>query len=180
MIPPAHADAFLASCGWTGARIEPLAGDASFRRYFRVVGEDRSAVLMDAPPPLEDVRPFVAVAEWLAKVGLSAPEIIARDLDRGLLLLDDFGDWRLREMLDDDPSQERRLYELATDVLIHLHSFDADAGPAAAGARPVARGAGAVHRLVLPGARARGRRRRLPRGVDRGARARSPTTALGR
>ena len=37
MIPPAHAPEFLASCGWAGAEIVPLAGDASFRRYFRVV-----------------------------------------------------------------------------------------------------------------------------------------------
>ncbi len=123
MIPPAHADDFLASCGWRGARIEPLAGDASFRRYFRVVDGERRAVLMDAPPPLEDVRPFVAVAEWLSNVGLSAPDILARDLQRGLLLLGDFGDWRLREMLDENPSRERELYELATDVLVHLHGY---------------------------------------------------------
>lgn len=121
MIPPAHAEAFLQSCGWGQARIEPLAGDASFRRYFRIVDQSRTAVLMDAPPDREDVRPFVAVAEWLASVGLSAPDIIARDIERGLLLLADFGDWRLREMLDDDPSRERELYELATDVLVHLH-----------------------------------------------------------
>ena len=121
MIPPAHAPQFLDACGWAGARIEPLAGDASFRRYFRVLGEDRSAVLMDAPPPHEDPRPFVAVAEWLCSRGLSAPEIIGRDLDRGLLLLADFGDARLRETLDEDPARERELYELATDVLIHLH-----------------------------------------------------------
>ena len=121
MIPPPHAPEFLASCGWSGARIVPLAGDASFRRYFRVVLGNRSAVLMDAPPPHEDVRPFVAVAEWLHSVGLSAPEILARDLDRGLLLLGDFGDWRLREMVDEDPARELELYELATDVLIHLH-----------------------------------------------------------
>jgi aminoglycoside/choline kinase family phosphotransferase len=121
MIPPEHAPAFLASCGWEGAEIQPLAGDASFRRYFRVKHGNRTAVLMDAPPPDEDPRPFVAVAEWLASVGLSAPEILARDLDRGLLLLGDFGDWRLREFLDEDPARERELYELATDVLIHLH-----------------------------------------------------------
>ncbi|MEP7129556.1 MAG: phosphotransferase [Sphingomicrobium sp.] len=121
MIPPPHADEFLASCGWPQAQILPLAGDASFRRYFRVVDGDRSAVLMDAPPPHEDPRPFVAVAEWLASVGLSAPQILARDIDRGLLLLGDFGDWRLREILDEDPARERELYALATDVLIHLH-----------------------------------------------------------
>ena len=121
MIPPADAPSFLEACGWGGARIEPLAGDASFRRYFRVIGEGRSAVLMDAPPPHEDPRPFIAVAEWLCSTGLSAPEIIARDLDKGLLLLADFGDSRLRETVDMDPRRERELYELATDVLVHLH-----------------------------------------------------------
>lgn len=124
MIPPPHALEFLSSCGWEGADILPLAGDASFRRYFRVVLGERTAVLMDAPPNHEDVRPFIAVAEWLSSVGLTAPEILARDLERGLLLLGDFGDWRLREHLDDDPSREVELYQLATDVLIHLHRHE--------------------------------------------------------
>ena len=128
MKPPAHASEFLAGCGWAGAQILPLAGDASFRRYFRVVQGDRSAVLMDAPPPHEDPRPFIAVAEWLVSRGLSAPDIIARDLDKGLLLLADFGDLRLRETLDSDPERERELYELATDVLVHLHGHPPMAG----------------------------------------------------
>jgi aminoglycoside/choline kinase family phosphotransferase len=128
MTPPAHAAEFLAACGWGGAEILPLAGDASFRRYFRVVSGGRSAVLMDAPPPHEDPRPFIAVAEWLAGCGLNAPEIIARDLDRGLLLLADFGDLRLRETLDSDPARERELYECATDVLVHLHGHPPMAG----------------------------------------------------
>ena len=90
MIPPVYANDFLAAAGWAGARIEPLAGDASFRRYFRVIGDRGTAVLMDAPPPHEDPQPFVRVAEWLSSIGLSAPEILARDLERGLLLLGDF------------------------------------------------------------------------------------------
>jgi aminoglycoside/choline kinase family phosphotransferase len=121
MIPPTHAPDFLAASGWEGAEIIPLAGDASFRRYFRVIHGDRSAVLMDAPPPHEDPRPFIAVAEWLIENGLSAPQIFARDLEKGLLLLDDFGSARLRETLDTDPARERELYEVATDVLVHLH-----------------------------------------------------------
>src|SRR5690348_4218237 len=125
MKPPAYASDFLASCGWQGAEIVPLAGDASFRRYFRVTKDGRSAVLMDAPPPHEDPKPFIGVAEWLVSHGLSAPEIIARDLDKGLLLLADFGDARLRETLDSDPARERELYELATDVLVHLHEHPA-------------------------------------------------------
>ena len=129
MIPPHAAPQFLAACGWEGAQIEPLAGDASFRRYFRILHKDgRRAVLMDAPPPHEDPRPFVAVAEWLASIGLSAPELLARDLDQGLLLLGDFGDDRLRERLDVDAAREEELYTVATDVLIHLHRHPPMAG----------------------------------------------------
>jgi aminoglycoside/choline kinase family phosphotransferase len=121
MTPPAGAPSFLTANGWGGAEIRPLAGDASFRRYFRVLRADQRAVLMDAPPPHEDPRPFVAVAEWLAEAGLSAPRILARDLDQGLLLLDDLGDARLRETLDSAPERERELYEGAVDLLVHLH-----------------------------------------------------------
>jgi len=121
MIPPASASPFLAENGWEGAEIRPLAGDASFRRYFRVQKGDETAVLMDAPPPHEDPRPFVATAEWLVGAGLSAPRILARDLDQGLLLIDDFGDHRLRETLDSAPERETEFYTLAVDLLVHLH-----------------------------------------------------------
>ena len=121
MIPPAGAAAFLAAHGWGGAEIRPLAGDASFRRYFRVTRGDQAAVLMDAPPPHEDPRPFIAVAEWLQQIGLSAPRILGRDLERGLLLLTDLGNDRLREHLDSQPGRERELYEVAPDLLVSLH-----------------------------------------------------------
>jgi aminoglycoside/choline kinase family phosphotransferase len=73
------------------------------------------------PPPHENPRPFIAVAEWLEGAGLSAPAILGRDLERGLLLIDDFGDDRLREALDDAPGRETALYGAATDLLVHLH-----------------------------------------------------------
>src|SRR3546814_15030902 len=92
MIPPAHAPAFLAAHGWGDAQILPLAGDASFRRCFRVVDGERRAVLMDAPPPHEDPRPFIAVAEYPCEQGPNAPTIIARDLAQGLPLIEGFGD----------------------------------------------------------------------------------------
>ncbi len=128
MISPSAARAFLDAAGWGGADILPLAGDASFRRYFRVVEGDRRAVLMDAPPPHEDPRPFVAIAEYLHGVGLSAPQILARDLDHGLLLLEDFGDDRLREALDVAPEREGALYADLTDLLVQLHRAAAAPG----------------------------------------------------
>ena len=59
---PAGLDEFLERAGWAGAAVKPLAGDASFRRYFRLRRGDETAMLMDAPPPHEDPRPFLAVA----------------------------------------------------------------------------------------------------------------------
>lgn len=128
MIPPLATDGFLRAHGWGGALVTPLAGDASFRRYFRVADGARKAVLMDAPPPHEDPRPFIAMAEWLVSAGLSAPAILARDLAHGLLLIEDFGDARLRETLDAAPEREATLYAGATDLLVHLHQHPAPAG----------------------------------------------------
>ncbi len=120
MIPPAAAPAFLAANGWGGAAILPLAGDASFRRYFRVVDGGRSAVLMDAPPEHEDVRPFIAIARHLGGLGLSAPEILAVDLDAGLLLLEDFGDARVGPVLAAAGADEHAVYAAAIDILVEL------------------------------------------------------------
>lgn len=125
MIPPAAAPAFLAANGWADGEILPLAGDASFRRYFRVVAPGRSAVLMDAPPPHEDPRPFLAVAEHLRSIGFHAPEPLARDLENGLVLLEDFGDARMREVVDAAPEAEQRVYRDAVDLLVELHRHPA-------------------------------------------------------
>jgi aminoglycoside/choline kinase family phosphotransferase len=121
MTPPATAPAFLNQAGWPGAEIVPLAGDASFRRYFRVLRNGGTAVLMDAPPPDEDVRPFLTVADHLQRLGFTAPKVLARDVEQGLILLEDFGDARMREMLDADPAQEHDVYARAIDLLRDLH-----------------------------------------------------------
>ena len=113
--------AFLERHGWGDARRSPLAGDASFRRYERLVRGGTRAVLMDAPPPKEDVRPFVALARHLRALGFGAPEVLAEDSDLGALILEDFGDATFTRILAGKASEERPLYELATDVLIQLH-----------------------------------------------------------
>jgi aminoglycoside/choline kinase family phosphotransferase len=122
MIPPAHAPAFLAAHGWAGAEIRPLAGDASFRRYFRVhAASGDTAVLMDAPPEKEDSRPFLAIADHLVGLGFAAPRPLAVDLETGLILLEDFGDARVGPVLAADPAQEEGVYAVAVDILAALH-----------------------------------------------------------
>ena len=117
MIPPSTAPDFLSRNGWGDAEILPLAGDASFRRYFRVVAPGRSAVLMDAPPDKEDIGPFIAIAAELNARGLSAPEMLAVDRELGLLLLEDFGDRLVGPVLRADPAPERAIYADAIHVL---------------------------------------------------------------
>ena len=118
---PDGVDAFLASAGWRDAAIEPLAGDASFRRYFRVRRDGKSAMLMDAPPPNENPTPFLRAAKWLDANGMRAPIILAEDAARGLVLLEDFGEVRMREYLDQWPDDERAVYQAAIDALVDLH-----------------------------------------------------------
>lgn len=130
MIPPATAPAFLADAGWGDAAVVPLAGDASFRRYFRVIDGGRRAVLMDAPPPHEDPRPFIAIAEHLLDDGFAAPRILARDLAQGLVLIEDFGDLRVKEHLDAAPDTELAVYARAIDLLADLHRLPAAQLPA--------------------------------------------------
>jgi aminoglycoside/choline kinase family phosphotransferase len=118
---------FLAAQGWGDARRDALAADASFRRYERLWRGTERMLLMDAPPPQEDVRPFVAIAAHLHRLGLSAPRIHAADTDAGLLLLEDLGDDTYTRLIAAG-RDEAPLYELAVDVLAELHRrFDADA-----------------------------------------------------
>lgn len=120
MNPPAGTADFLAKLGWGEGDVLPLAGDASFRRYFRVADHGRSAILMDAPPPHEDPRPFIQVAQWLVARGFPAPAIFGTDLEQGLVLIEDFGDARMRETVDAAPESLLRMYEAAVDILIRL------------------------------------------------------------
>lgn len=127
----AQRQAFVARAGWRDAAESLLAGDASFRRYYRLRRGEESAVVMDAPAPQEDVRPFISVGRHLCGLGLSAPVIMAEDPENGFLLLEDLGDDTYARVMSRRPvpsgGDEASLYALATDVLVALHGFGARA-----------------------------------------------------
>ena len=101
----------------------PASTDASFRRYFRVRAGAGSMIVMDAPPPQEDVRPFVAVAGHIRQAGLHAPMVLDADLENGFLLLSDLGDnVYLRALQAAVPDDAERLMRDALDALITFQS----------------------------------------------------------
>jgi aminoglycoside/choline kinase family phosphotransferase len=111
--------AFLTAQGWDAVAPAMLTADASFRRYYRLTDSSRRAILMDAPPPQEDIRPYVGVAAILRGLGFSAPQIYAEDRDNGFLLIEDFGDDTYTRLLARG-ADETALYSLAIDTLIEL------------------------------------------------------------
>lgn len=119
---PAGIEHFLSMAGWSGADIVPLPGDASFRRYFRIRHHGKGpAMLMHAPPPNEDPEPFLRAGRWLDANGMRAPQILAAKPEQGFVLLEDFGEVRMREYLDAWPQDETEVYRAAIDALVDLH-----------------------------------------------------------
>ncbi len=116
---------FLAANDWRAENLYPLADDASFRSYRRLIDGERRAVLMNAPPAHEDVRPYLRMARHLRGLGLSAPAIYAADESAGLLLIEDLGDMTFTRLLAAG-ADETALYRLAVDVLGFLHAMPAE------------------------------------------------------
>lgn len=100
--------------------------DASFRRYFRWESSPHSFILMDAPPPQENCRPFVEMASILAETGVHVPDILAADLERGFLLLSDLGQQTYLDVIDGINADE-----LFADAIEALLTFQANAKPVA-------------------------------------------------
>lgn len=99
----------FAEQGWgavPAASLTSASSDASFRRYFRWQGAGRSLIVMDAPPPQEDCRPFVKVAQLLAEARLNVPQILAADLERGFLLLNDLGRQTYLDVINEGNADE--------------------------------------------------------------------------
>lgn len=102
-------------CGLSPFFLETMVGDASFRRYFRVKTNTGSWVAMDAEPPRENCRPYVAIARAIRSMGLHAPEIVQSDLEHGFLLITDFGNNTYLNTLNENNADQ--LYTRALDVL---------------------------------------------------------------
>ncbi|MDE1168714.1 MAG: phosphotransferase [Pseudomonas sp.] len=114
--------------GWGAvppATLTAASSDASFRRYFRWEGEGRSFIIMDAPPPQENCKPFVEIAALLKKSGINVPEIFAQDLDRGFLLLNDLGNKTYLDVID--AANADVLFKDAIEALLAFQQLPMDA-----------------------------------------------------
>jgi len=101
--------------------LQPASADASFRRYLRLRGAQGSLIVMDAPPPLEDVRPFQQVAALIEAAGLNAPRVLEADVEQGFLLLTDLGECLYLDALNQaDAAQADRLMRDAMRALVQF------------------------------------------------------------
>jgi aminoglycoside/choline kinase family phosphotransferase len=107
------------------ATLTAASSDASFRRYFRWEGDGRSFVVMDAPPPQENCKPFVDIAGLLAKSGINVPQIYAQDLPRGFLLLNDLGNKTYLDVIDGENADD--LFKDALQALLAFQQLPMDA-----------------------------------------------------
>lgn len=110
---------FIKNNEWSSALMENIEADASNRKYTRLKKNNKSVILMDAPPEYENISSFIEVANILKKLGLSSPEIIAYDTYNGFGLIEDFGENTFNQLIDKGLNQET-LYKNAIDVVIFL------------------------------------------------------------
>ncbi|MGY8867601.1 MAG: phosphotransferase, partial [Methylophagaceae bacterium] len=102
--------------------LEPASSDASFRRYYRVTIDNKTMIVMDAPPKYENVGPFIKIAQFLVKHGLHVPDIIAEEREKGFLLLTDLGSQPYLDRLNAKSADV--LYKSAIDALIKIQLCD--------------------------------------------------------
>ncbi len=114
-------EAFLKKAGLKRYERISIPGDASFRRYERIRIDGGELILMDAPPEKEDIKPFILVDELLLLLGLSAPKIVAKNVDDGFLLLEDLGNKKFNHIFKETPQREEELYKLAVDAIAHIY-----------------------------------------------------------
>jgi aminoglycoside/choline kinase family phosphotransferase len=135
-LPTDHSERLQRLIHWLGtldpalelrlATLQPASSDASFRRYFRLESAKSTLIVMDAPPPNEDCRPFVDVSKRLGDVGLTVPKVLAQDLKQGFLLLTDLGRQTYQERIEQglEDAELQTLYRDALLALVKLQQAD--------------------------------------------------------
>jgi N-acetylmuramate 1-kinase len=106
--------------------LAPASADASFRRYFRATFDNRTLIVMDAPPQHEDCRPFLHIAKLFEDAGTHVPHVYAQNLEQGFLLLSDLGNTTYLQALNANSATARELYGAATDALIKIQLASRD------------------------------------------------------
>ena len=123
----AELPALFEARGWGAVpegELTAASSDASFRRYFRWQAGARSLIVMDAPPPQENCQPFVDIAALLASAGVHVPTVLAADIERGFLLLDDLGRQTYLDVLNEDNADQ--LFAQAQDALLAQQQLPMD------------------------------------------------------
>ena len=100
--------------------LSSASSDASSRRYFRATFSDDTLIVMDAPQQHEDCINFLSIAKTFARSGVHVPEVLAQDLEKGFLLLTDFGDTTYLQAMTESPERANHLYGEAVDALIKI------------------------------------------------------------
>lgn len=126
----AYRKSFLDSCGWGAAVVTPLREDMGARRYFRVTRGTEHAMLMESVPddheyatPGQRLDDYILIADMLRAHGICTPQIFAKNIADGYLLIEDFGDLSFREAMMSGAVPRDDIYGAAMDVLLKMHSF---------------------------------------------------------
>lgn len=108
----------------TYTNLQTASADASFRQYFRVTNnkDNKTYIVMDAPPEKEDCHPFLLVTDLIRSVGVNAPDVISMDIQQGFLLLDDLGSKPYLDHLDENSANN--LYTDAIGALVKMQTID--------------------------------------------------------
>lgn len=106
--------------------IKSASSDASFRRYYRLQADNKTYVVMDAPPSHENNAAFIDIQQRLAKVGCKVPTILAYEAEQGFMLLNDLGTQNYYHALQDNPDNAavQAMYRLAIDELVRMQQAD--------------------------------------------------------
>lgn len=107
--------------GDSGISLQRASVDAGFRSYWRTLGHESSCIVMDSPPGLEDVRPWLRMRDLLESGGVRVPEVLARDIDAGFLLLEDLGGSTLAQVIDESNADAH--FDAAIEQLLRLQAI---------------------------------------------------------